>query len=288
MPQLTKIGANSTVSTILARCLTEPAFAVKVSEDPATTLRNYQMAPPLRLAFGQFEFSKLQLFGALITQTQHNFLWETFPYSRELLKYFGIELSSFKSYRERPEFEATVGLPRKAKIDAFTNYLRQSLTGANGQRYPGLLEVLTHERISWELNETSIDRHANDPATTRAFPRRAREIDRLIPRFPKTVRFAEHRYNPIKIINALKNHEFEPQRLRVRTVRLFYRIDLTVTQLSVFEANATVWQLFKRVNGERSLGSIVAAVAAKHPNHEMRRYFESAWEGGLIEFNQPL
>jgi hypothetical protein len=279
--------SNSTVTAILARCLVEPEFQRRLSGDTCGTLHDYDLSRELRSSFARFEFSKLELFGALITQTQHNFLWETFPCARALMKRYGIELSVFRAYRQHTEPRPAQPLSRQMKIEQFTTYLKEFLLGAKDKRYPGLLEILTHERCQWELQGMAAGQATKTDEVLRALPRRAREFDRMIPTLPSTVRLAEYRYNPLEIATALETKNFDPARLKRRRTRLFYRLDPAMCQLSVLEATPAVWRVFQKVDGKRSAGTIMRAAASRRPKRELRHYFEAAYEGGLIDLRCP-
>lgn len=273
---------NSAVTTILARCLLEPEFHRKLSQDPKGTLRGSGLSREVCSSFSEFEFAKLQLFGGLITQTQHNFLWETFPLSRALLKHYGMEVSIFSSYRQRTGLAQRVGLSRSEKIRQFVGYLREFLKDTpNTQSCPGLLDVLTHESICWDLQETSPSLYAN--IDTLVIPQGARKFDRFVPSIPKTVRLAQYKYDPLEIGSALDRKVFEPSRLKLRRARLFYRMDPTTYELAVFKVTSAAWQLFMKLDGNRTVGSILTGMTSKRPRREMRGYLQSAYERGLIE-----
>jgi len=278
------LGSNRAVAAVLARCLLEPEFQQAVSGDPRTALKKYRLSEDARSSFDRFEFEKLKSFGGLITQTQHNFLWETFPNSRSLMKHYGIEVSVFGSYRQRTQLSTE--LSRQAKIVKFTDYLREFLlAGPNGQRCTGLLEMLLDERIRWELQELakrSPRRKSRQPRLTAD----SRELDRLIPEFPKNVRSAEYRFDPLRLSAALQRRAFEPAHLNARVTRLIYRVDLATGQLSVFRATATAWKLFQLIDGRRSVAAILRASTLNFPRSELRRYFESAYFAGLIKLRR--
>lgn len=282
-----RLASNRAVTAVLARCLLGPEFQQAVSRDPRAALREYRLSHDARSSFVRFEFDKLKSFGGLITQTQHNFLWETFPYSRALMKYYAIELSVFSSYRQLTELRKA-GPSRQEKIEGFTDYLKEFLLARrDGKPYAGLLEILLDERIRWELHEKVAMRSVRTQSPPPALTGYSRELDRLIPEFPKNVRCAEYRIDPLRIGAALERRDFDPARLKPRLTRLVYRMDPATGQLSVFRATAAAWNLFQGIDGRRNVAVILRASTLNRPKSELRGYFESAYLGRLIKLRRP-
>lgn len=276
------LESNFTVSAILARCLVEPQFHRTLSSDPQGVLRGYGLTGDLRSSFGRFEFEKLELFGGLITQTQHNFLWESFPYSRALMKRYGIELFIFSSYRRTVSRRA--GLSNQERTREFTDFLRHFLmTVKDKHSHPGLFEILKHERLQWELQQITETHSPKAKTIAREIPSRSLDVDRLIPDFPAYVRFEEYRYDPMEIVSAMESRDFDLSRLKPRLRGFLYRLDHSTSKLSVFQTTSAACRLFQKVDGRRSVGSILRASTSKRPKRELRRYFESACASDLIE-----
>jgi|GEM_PF-2514225 len=275
--------SNSVVTSILARCLVDPQFQRRLSRDVFGTLQNYSLSENTLSSLTRFEFRKLDLFGGLITQTQHNFLWESFPYSRALLKHYGIELHVFSAYRRQLP-QGRTDFPRKKKIERFTRYLKGFLQGAVAERnYPGLVDVLAHERTRWELQQTRIRRQVKPRTGLPNLLLPARQFDQLTPVVPDNVRFARYRYDPIELGSALEKKCFGTFQLKPKLTQLVYRTDPATGQVSVFKTNSTVWHLFIKVNGNRRIGSILRATTSQRPKGLLRRYFEEACKTGMIQ-----
>src|ERR1017187_5761123 len=114
---------NSLVSSILARCLSDSDFRHTLSATPQSILAKFALNDDLIHQFSNLDHRAIECFGGLITQTQHNFLWESYPYTKALMKRYAADLVIFTDYRQALSSKAPVKLTREQKIDRFVDFL---------------------------------------------------------------------------------------------------------------------------------------------------------------------
>ena len=277
--------APGVVEAIVARCLVEPAFLDAVRADPAGALAAYDLGDADRAAFQVADFGRLRQFSGFIGKVQHNFLWESFPATRRLLRRHGMELEVFARYRGFQLAPETRSAGQNEKIRRFLSFLENHL--ADSGRYPSLRAVLRHERAIWEIRQ----------AVTAPAPRRAglglaalaslpwREFSRLIPGVNGALRIEAFDCDPVAL-TARVLEDCPEHRLRRRPRLLVYWADRSSDRLRTLTVEKLAALLLSQVDGHRRAGSIVAAIRrqglAEVPPSAFRPFFEDAARDGLI------
>src|SRR5947199_10036579 len=87
------------IEEIIARCLLDPSFLASLHQNPAETLESYGLEESVRQQIESADFDKIQRFSGFISKIQHNHLWESFPTTRQLLRFYELELEIFTAYR---------------------------------------------------------------------------------------------------------------------------------------------------------------------------------------------
>ena len=163
--------APGVVEAIVARCLVEPAFLEAVRADAAGALAAYALDDVDRAAFRSADLGRLRQFSGFIGKVQHNFLWESFPATRRLLRRHGIELEVFARYRGLQLAPQARAATQDEKIRRFLSFLEDDLAGSG--RYPALHMVMRHERALWEIRQAALaPARAGKAVGRRAFARR--------------------------------------------------------------------------------------------------------------------
>jgi hypothetical protein len=279
--------SNGAVQAIIARCLSDSTFQQSVSEDTAKTLLPYGFGREAVSEFERVDYRRLECFGGLITQTQHNFLWESFPITRALLKHSNLEIPFFSKYRRHCQ-AATLGpLSRAEKIERVVKYLRESFASDPDPDLATLYVIATHEFIIWDLQ-----RHIESDGRIDVAPPQhrgncsAHRFDRLIPYRPVGMRLEAYRYDPMQIAAKVQSGQIVQGRLRRRSSYVGYFIDRAGSQLHIVALNRTAWRLLRECSGTRSVRSVLRRMEERdgraQSRLELRRLLECAWESGLI------
>lgn len=94
----------------------------------------------------------LRYVSAFITKVKHNFLWNNFPLSRQLLINFKMEIEIYSAYLEQYQKTSKTGiLSVNDKIKNFNNFLICFLHDKTEYEYRVIHDVLLHEIIITEL-----------------------------------------------------------------------------------------------------------------------------------------
>jgi hypothetical protein len=277
-------AASGVVEEIVARCLVEPAFLDAVRADPAGALAAYDLADSDRAAFQAADFGRLRQFSGFIGKVQHNFLWESFPATRRLLRRHGIELEVFARYRGLQLEPETRAAGQDEKIRRFLSFLEDYLDGSG--RYPALQTVMRHERAVWEIR-----RAASPPAArckglrTKALARLPwREFARLVPGVNGVLRIETFNCDPVALTARVL--EDRPSRLRRRPRLMVYWLDRSTARLRTLAVETLPALLLSQVDGRRPIGAIVSVIRrrslAEAPSSAFRPFFEDAARDGLI------
>lgn len=278
---------NSTVSSLLARCLSDGEFRRSLSECPQKTLAAYTLDNSLVQQFSALDHRAVECFGGLITQTQHNFLWESYPSTRALMKRYAAELSIFADYRQTLSRKKPAQLTREQKTDRFIDYLMKYLSGNRRARFPGLFEVATHEHniraIAQSLSATTLNRTAPDL--------QADSFDQLVPRYTGEIRLATYRCDPVKTINALQTSGTGVPAIPASRTRLVYLPDVISSAVRVLKVGASALALLRHVDGTRTTlrlrKTLSRHFSGRHGATKFRQLLTQAAHAGIVRLESP-
>jgi hypothetical protein len=272
------------VDTILARCLLDPEFLRRVSNDPGGVLAAYDLDERARRDFESFDFGSVRNFAGFITKIQHNDLWESLPGTRSLLKHYEIEIETFTAYHPLHAGLRARRVPRDEKIAAFLDFLQARLAAKPHERYPGLRDVLVHERLTWEIR-TRLSKEGDEGRTNGAASRSGR-FDRLVPAVRGVARVGSFEFSPFAIAEQLAQGRFEPSGLSAKPHSLVYWGDPVSQQLRVFEVDEVTAAILREVDGRRSVGAVVRRatrrLGGEAPPSRFRPLFETTADRGLL------
>jgi hypothetical protein len=274
---MSSAGATAAVESVLARCLLDADFLGAVSSDPAAALAGYDLDERTRGDLEALDFSKVRKFAGFITKVQHNYLWDPMPFTRALLKHHGVEIELFAAYHARHLELREEGASRPAKISSFLEFAQAFVTERD---YPGLREILLHERIRWELESLpptgTVPDARVDPGP----------LGKLVPHARGRVRVARFELSPLAIEQQLASGRFEPSELSAGKRDLAYWSDPGSEQLRILEIDELTAALVSEVDGKRSVRAVVARVAGRAADDEtaerVRPVFEGLADAGLL------
>lgn len=282
-----KIVSNmtyGTVETIVARCLVDTDFVEAVGTDAATALRSYEFGTGLLKDLKKLEIDKVRRFAGFIGMVQHNYLWESFYGTRQLLRLYGIELDVFVAYRKR-QLSLAENLSRADRTRFFLDFLETDFLNAQGvvSRCPCLIEVLHHERTIWELDQRVVGtKTGTEPAGKVGW----RELKRLIPRVNGVVCVNLYSFNPASLIELIRKGEFRGRMPRTKKQFLGYWKELDNSRLRLLELDDFFVYVLQKIDHRRSVQAVVAA-ARRETLREVRpvafrEFFDKASKLGLI------
>lgn len=98
------------------------------------------------------DIQNIRYVSAFITKVKHNFLWNNFPLSRQLLINLKKEIEIYSAYLEQYQKNSRTGkLSVNEKIKNFNNFLLSFLHGKKEYEYRVIYNVLLHEITITEL-----------------------------------------------------------------------------------------------------------------------------------------
>lgn len=245
-----------TVDAMIARCLLEPGYLDRLRDGLDAELDLLRVDDTTRGELAGLDVAQVRRFGGLISKVQHNDTWERFPLTRALLKFYGMELEVFAAYRDRHLSLLRGGRPtREAKTLSFLSFLDGYLASTATGACPGLIDVLVHERSTWEVAGELTDtgpRQAVDPAGERVVPRDA-------------LRIAALRYHPFDIASCLRDGSPAVADVVPRPAYLCYWGRRRADDVAVLELDAVTASVLACVDGRRSAADVVTAAHALLP-----------------------
>jgi hypothetical protein len=283
---------SGVVNSILARCLLDSAFLQLMVRDPSAALEGYVLDEQTQADFLTLNIDKVRNFAGFITKVQHNYLWESFPYTRALLKLYKIEIEIFVAYfpthqRIRAEGRAS----KNQKIESFLTFLLAYLDSQEGSRYPGLREILLHESMLWEIGIALRPSQLPKPLEgERAIVSlRPRQFGSVVPMVRGELRVGHFMYDPKQIITCLTQGHLALHQLPVQRRCLSYWADSATNQLRILELDDVSAALLSQVDGCRPIRTIIRQVMQDmHGRVHLTQFwpfFQAAFEQGLLMVN---
>jgi hypothetical protein len=271
------------VETIIARCLIEPGSLGAGRIKP-------ESREEIDVLFGKADAEKIRRFAGFICKVQHNYLWDSFPATRRLIRHNGIELDVFIRYR----LQHTTRLLKSESVDArtlrFINFLDEYFSRcADSPVYPALREVFRHERLIWETRREGIAANASTMLTTaHAKDLQWSRFKRLVIGLNPPLRVHPFNYDVQLIVSEVADGNFVdefhcgPERF------LGYRLDRSNDSVRVIELDRITAHLLSLINGSRSVRAVISAARASGLSEArpiaFRSFFEEASRSGFINF----
>jgi hypothetical protein len=279
---------NAVVQSVTARCLLDPSFLRMMSSDPASALKTYGLDEDEWAEFSWLDLKKVRSLAGFIVRVQHNFLWESLPYTLALLSFYRAEISVFEDYfGHYRETRARSRASRRQKIKRFLSWMKEYLK-STGSSFPGLYDVLTHERIVWEIGikTAEIGLPVRRPSRSASSSLKVSQLERLVPEVRGVLRIGEFRYSPLKIIDQLNHNKVNPRPLGNKRLHLCYWANPDSLELRMFEVDRVTAALLRAVDGQRSIGSILddclGQVTARSSRPPYRMCILGAEERGIL------
>jgi len=278
---------KGTAESLLARLILEPSFLEEMRANRESALIGYAPEAGIAEAFEGENLEKIKRFAGFIGKVQHNHLWDWFPATRLLLIHYEIELDLFTRYRAvqaTPEWQCA---SRRDRVGKLLDFISEYVAG----NYPGLRDVVRHERAIWQA--ASETRYQKRPEAALAHDELCglpwSLFQRLRPAVEEGVRILSFRFDPISLTAKILAGEFTakiPKGPRKTLAYVRGRAGGEVRTLWTDQMSAFI---LCRADGLRSVHSVIEAVrregfAGLRPK-AFREFFQGAAEAGFLRMN---
>jgi hypothetical protein len=276
------VTVGTGVDSILARCMLDAEFLGAVSADPEGALEGYDLDERSRVDFARLDFGRVRQFAGFVTKVQHNHLWESIPFTRALLKHYGLEIEAFAAYHGTHLRLRAEGASRQEKNDSFLDFLDRY---AADMAKPGLRDILRHERLELEVRQAAAALDGAEPAVS-SDARSAGPFGLAVPAVRGVLRLGRFEVSPLAIASSFVDGTFGEELLDKRPHCLAYWAEPGSGKLRILEVDELTGALLEEVDGHRSVRTVVRralrAVSAAASVAELRPIFEAAAERGLL------
>lgn len=257
---------EGTVEAMIAKCLLEPAFLDALRADATNALAAYGLDEDIRGQMAGADFEKIGRFAGFIGKVQHNHLWESFPCTRHLLRFYRIEGDVFTAFR--PQQLAQAGeANRDDRIRRFVAFLDAFVAAraAIGLDYPGVAELLRHELNVWELGlAESVPGPGPAIAPTFLSDMPWGRFKRLVPKRNGPLRISAFAADPVAIQGLVKDGSFDGALPFKQRMVLLYWIDRTSAAMKLLQLDDLSGLVLSGVDDRRSVRAVIDR--ARHPS----------------------
>ncbi|MEU8547243.1 hypothetical protein AB0C81_09635 [Streptomyces roseoverticillatus] len=280
------------MNSVVARCLLDPGYLDRLARDPHGELAALPAGEETRLAIGTLDVGRVRLFAGFVTKVQHNDLWDTFPLTRALLRHYGTEIETFADYRAHYVELCRAGKPSRAeKATRFLTFLESRLRAAARTDCPGLLDVLIHERLQWEVTQEVLGRGHRFSDQGRSVHHDVREAalsdspDQCAVAACDVLRVAALDHDPTEIAARLQDGGSALAHLAPKVLCFCYwgrKSEQTVSVLTVDAATAAV---LSAVDGHRTVDDVLDEsrdVLPEADRTHLARVLDGAVQQGLV------
>jgi hypothetical protein len=245
------------VNTVVARCLLEPGYLERFEADPGAEVARLDVDAPLRHDLSALDCGRVRRFAGFISKVQHNDLWDSFPYTRALLKHYGAELDTFATYRREHLILGLAGRPSTdTKTRSFLSFLERRLEAAPAYRFRGLLDVLRHERLLWEVALELSELAGRTPSADQEPAPVTSPSGWIVAPFD-VLRVAALSYHPLEVISALEAGSDQLAHVRPSSVCLCYWGRVDGESVSVLEVDALTATVLAAADGRRTARDVI-------------------------------
>jgi hypothetical protein len=271
----------------------EPDFLDRVTADTESTLSSYGLDESARAAFIAFDFSRIRNLGGFIAKVQHNYLWESFPGTLNLLKLTGLEIPVFSSYnRIHQRLRAEGSASRDEKIRRFLDYLDEDLSHRCENNVAILRAVLAHEEIMWRLaaDISEIKAAAPEPAVRgpgELLAQRTDQRDAIVPSICGRLEVREFEFDPVAALSELERGTIDLPSIAPSSQHLGYWVVPSTRQIRVLNLGYETAVLLSEINGRQPVPAIIertiSVLGANISPDDIRSFLESAVREGLLQ-----
>jgi hypothetical protein len=281
--------SSAIINSIIARAIMDSRFLEQLTLEPESALHTYKLDARSYADFLACDIERLRNFAAFIAMVQHNHLWESFHYTRMLLHFYDLELSLFRDYLKiHQQNRANSRLNRDQRTEIFLTFLRDYVDGAADAQYPGLVDVLAHEKLIWEIKRClSAEGGPQPPASLHEeLPPQDESLLILMPAVNGVIRTHHFGFDPVQIISSLQEKNFTPAETVPDQRILCYWGKRGTHHLQVFEIDYLTSLFLALVDGKNSIADMIQRLASMAglpiPVSHFRPFLELAFQSGLL------
>jgi hypothetical protein len=245
---------NRALNTIVARCIVDAMFAAALFENDASALTVYQLNDKERSELTPALIQKIRSFAGFICKVQHNDLWDSFPFTRALLRLYRLEHEVFGEYAA---YRQAMGAPPKSRAArrlAFIDFLISQLGEGRTAAYPGVIDAALHERILEEFRAAVHD-NATALARTRVHDG---DLCERVPQIRGLVRIGYFSTDPVAVTEALKLGRFDVDAVRYCNGWRCYWLEPDHREVRLVDVDPGVAMLLAMVDGRLTTDEVVA------------------------------
>lgn len=251
--------STAAVQQFFARCAVDAAFLEAAQADLDASLAGYELTEEERADFAALDLARVRTFVGLVTKVQNNGLWQTFPDTRRLLDRYGLDLRVFADYSAQHQIDRSArSVYQTDRALHFAAFLTDWVTTEGASRWPGLLDVLHHERMWFEQRLALADPAPQPPADVSSTADTSDDaLDRAVVATRGLVLVDHFTYNPAEVVRAVRA-DAPVEALTPRPRLLAYWGDRSAMALRIFEVDTAVGSLLCAIDGETPLDALFA------------------------------
>jgi hypothetical protein len=142
------------INSVLARCLVDAKFFHDLQKHPEDTLTSSGLGRVERAAFREMDLAALRQFVGFVIKVQNNHLYSSFPITRKLLSYYGLDHEVFLGFHSHhQQLRSRSGTSRAIKTKAFMTYFQDYLTQLSGIEFLVLSNCFTNESLLLKVQQ---------------------------------------------------------------------------------------------------------------------------------------
>jgi hypothetical protein len=258
--------SNATVMAVVARSLVDLSFLDALGARSTQVRRELGVGSPTERELAPLRIDRLRRFCGFITRVQHNFLWESFPWTIRALRHYRADLDLFADYSYRAQQLRRERAAQETRIWSFLNYLVERLNSSLGQRCPGVADLLRYEEALWTLRSSPGVTEGNRRgvlSTRLPF----RDALRSVPVSIHPLAIVPHRDEPLQLIERLGGglpHGSPLTRSDALTPmgQYVYWLDQAEAEVHCARIDAVSALVLAQVDGQRTFRTVIRRVNA--------------------------
>jgi hypothetical protein len=265
------------VQQFIARCVVDPPFLDLAANNLSSALADFDLSEQERIDFTTLDLAHVRTFAGLVTKVQNNGLWSTFPTTRLLIDWYGLDLDLFTDYRSQHQHDRCApDVSHTDRVRHFCDFFAAWVEPRSNQ-YLGLLDVFNHERILYgqRLALQSVD-VTSESVSVAIDTCSDNVIDQLVPEIRGRLDIERFRYNITDLVNAVRNDPASLGGLRANERYLAYWGDWSEMRLRIFEIDEAARALLLGVDGQSALADLLRLAAGAGGTASHRNALRSA------------
>lgn len=245
---------NRALNAVVARCIMDATFASRCVESDASALAVYRLNEAERSELTPALIGKIRSFAGFICKVQHNDLWESFPFTRALLRFYRLEHEIFCEYASIYQTQRSLPKSRAERRLDFIEFLITGFGEDRAARYAGVVDAALHERILEELRAAASD----NGATLVKTPVHSGDRCDGIPIIRGLVRLGYFLCDPIAVTGMLRLGCFDTKTVSYCNSWRCYWLEPDNHEVHLVDVEPGIVMLLSAIDGRRTIDQVVA------------------------------